>query len=37
MERSPLYERYAHLVIDAETLDIRGVVRTVTAALQNNG
>lgn len=36
-ERSPLYERYAHLVIDAEELDIRGVVRAVTSALRSNG
>lgn len=36
-ERSPLYERYAHLVIDAEALDIRGVVKEIIAALQSNG
>ena len=36
-ERVPLYERYAHLVVDAEKLDIRGVVREITVALRNNG
>lgn len=36
-ERTPLYERYAHLVVDAEKLDIRGVVREITTALRNNG
>ena len=36
-ERVPLYERYAHLVVVAEKLDIRGVVREITVALRNNG
>lgn len=35
-ERSPLYERYAHLVIDTEELDIRGVVHAVTSVLRSN-
>lgn len=35
--RTPLYEKYAHLVIDGEQMDIRAVVGAVTSALQNNG
>ncbi len=35
--RCPLYETYAHVVIDAEELDIREVVKRITEALQNIG
>lgn len=35
--RTPLYEAYAHVVIDAEELDIREVVKQITEALQNIG
>ena len=31
-----LYEKYAHLIIEEENLDIRGVVKKITDALQNN-
>ena len=34
--RGPLYEKYAHLIIEEENLDIRGVVKKITDALQNN-
>ena len=34
--RTPLYEKYAHLVIDEEQMDIRAVVGAVTSALRNN-
>lgn len=33
--RSPLYEKYAHMIVDEENLDIRGVVEKITAALKN--
>ncbi len=35
-ERGPLYEKYAHLIIEEENLDIRGVVKKITDALRNN-
>lgn len=35
--RSPLYEKYAHLVIDGEHLDIREIVKKITDSLQNIG
>lgn len=35
--RSPLYEKYAHIVIDEGELDIRGVVKKITDILQNRG
>ena len=34
--RTPLYERYAHVSIDGEHMDIREIVKAVTSALQNN-
>ena len=34
--RTPLYERYAHVPIDGEHMDIREIVKAVTSALQNN-
>lgn len=34
--RSPLYEKYAHIIVDEEGLDIRGVVEKITSALKNN-
>lgn len=34
-ERSPLYEKYAHIVVDEENLDIRGVVERITSVLKN--
>lgn len=33
--RSPLYEKYAHIVVDEEGLDIRDVVEKITSALEN--
>lgn len=33
--RSPLYETYAHIIVDEENLDIRGVVEKITYALKN--
>lgn len=33
--RSPLYEKYAHLIVDEENLDIRGVVEKITSVLKN--
>lgn len=33
--RSPLYEKYAHIIVDEEDLDIRGVVEKITSALKN--
>ena len=33
--RSPLYESYAHVVIDAERLDIRNIVKKITDVLRN--
>lgn len=35
--RTPLYEKYAHLIVDEEEMDIRAVVGAVTSALRNNG
>lgn len=35
--RSPLYEKYADLVIDAERLNIREIVKKITDSLQNIG
>jgi len=34
--REPLYEKYAHIIVDEENLDIRGVVEKITSALKNN-
>ena len=34
--RTPLYEKYAHIVIDAENMDIRNVMKTITSVLQNS-
>lgn len=34
-ERTPLYEKYAHIVVDAEHMEIRQVVKTIVKALQN--
>lgn len=33
--RTPLYEKYAHITVDEENLDIRGVVEKITSALKN--
>lgn len=35
-ERTPLYERYAHVVVDEESLDIRGVVEKIMDALEKD-
>ena len=35
--RGPLYEKYAHRIIDEADMDIRSVVRKITSVLQNNG
>lgn len=32
--RSPLYEKYAHVIVDEEKLDIRGVVEKIVDALE---
>lgn len=32
--RTPLYEKYAHITVDEEGIDIRGVVEKITAALE---
>lgn len=32
-EREPLYEKYAHLTIDVQQLDIKGVVREIVNAI----
>lgn len=34
--RTPLYEKYAHITIDEEDMDIRGIVGAITSALKNN-
>lgn len=34
--RSPLYEKYAHITVDEDDMDIRGVVEKITFALKNN-
>ena len=34
-ERTPLYEKYAHIVVDEEGLDIRGVVERIMSELEN--
>lgn len=34
--RAPLYEKYAHMVIEEGDMGIRGVVEKITTALQNN-
>ena len=34
--RTPLYEKYAHIIIDEEGLDIRKIVKKITEALENN-
>ncbi len=36
-ERAPLYEEYAHVIVDEEGLGIQGAVRAVTEALGNIG
>lgn len=33
--RSPLYEKYAHIIVDEGDLDIRGVVEKIITALKN--
>lgn len=33
--RTPLYEKYAHVIVDEEELDIRGVVERITSLLEN--
>ncbi len=33
--RTPLYEKYAHVIVDEEHLDIRGVVERITSLLEN--
>lgn len=35
--RSPLYEKYAHLIVDEEGLDIRQIVKKITDTLQKIG
>lgn len=32
--RTPYYEKYAHVVVDEENMDIRGVVETITNLLE---
>ena len=32
--RTPYYEKYAHVVVDEENMDIRGVVETITGLLE---
>ena len=32
-ERCPLYEKYAHLTVDAERMDIRGIVDAILLQL----
>ena len=32
--RTPYYEKYAHVVVDEEDMDIRGVVETITNLLE---
>ena len=32
--RTPYYEKYAHVVVDEEDMDIRGVVETITSLLE---
>ena len=32
--RTPLYEKYAHIIVDEEGLDIRGVVERIAEALE---
>ena len=34
--RAPFYEKYAHIIVDEEDLDIRGIVKKITTALKNN-
>jgi len=34
-ERTPLYEKYAHIIVDEDGLDIRGVVEKITSELKN--
>lgn len=36
-ERTPFYEKYAHIIVDEEDLDIRSIVDRITSALKNNG
>ena len=36
-ERAPYYEKYAHITVDEEDLDIRGIVQKITSALENIG
>jgi len=33
--RTPLYEKYAHMIVDEENLDICGVVGKITSVLKN--
>ena len=34
--RAPFYEKYAHIIVDEEDLDIRGIVKKITTALKNS-
>lgn len=34
-ERSPLYEKYAHLIVNEDGLEIREIVKKITNSLQN--
>lgn len=34
--RAPFYEKYAHIIVDEEDLDIRGIVKKITTALKSN-
>jgi shikimate kinase len=33
--RTPLYEKYAHVIVDETDLDLRGVVEKITSVLEN--
>lgn len=35
-ERSPLYEKYAHIIVDEDKLDIRGVVEKIVEELEHH-
>lgn len=34
--RGPLYEKYAHIIVDVRNMDIRAVVERITSVLQNS-
>ncbi len=36
-ERTPLYERYAHLTVDVDGADIQGVVERIVTAMSKEG